>query len=133
MTDYTWRAMRCGNPNKAWVRAVDGRKLSALMSAKAAHDLCVAHNMIVGYLDHRIIAGGWKDIATAPRDGTVFLAVNSRGDGLKPPNPYFLCFSTQSEDGRLFAAEAGWRTPGRDWPAYPTLWHPLPELPGVES
>ena len=50
-TDFTWRACRSGNPNKAWVIDSDGRKLSALMSHKAADDLCVAHNMIVGYLE----------------------------------------------------------------------------------
>lgn len=51
MTDYTWKLMRSGNPNKAWiVDMVQQKKISVLMSVAAAERICIAHNMIVGYL-----------------------------------------------------------------------------------
>lgn len=52
MPDYTWKVMRSGNPNKAWIVAVlpTAQKLSALMSTAAAERICIAHNMSIKYL-----------------------------------------------------------------------------------
>lgn len=70
----------------------------------------------------------WQSIETAPRDGSIFIAVNMRGGG---DNRYQLVHSEKCKDGKVWAADAGWRTPGADWPAYPTHWMPLPALPSV--
>ena len=68
----------------------------------------------------------WQPIKTAPRDGTIFLAVNARGV-CNRKSMYFLCFS-DTKNGP-YAEGAGWRRPGRTWPAYPTHWVPLPDPP----
>ena len=50
MKDFTWRVSQSGNPNKAWIVDDTGKKLSALMSLKAARELKAAHNIIVVFL-----------------------------------------------------------------------------------
>jgi hypothetical protein len=71
----------------------------------------------------------WQAMESAPRDGAMFLAVNMSG-GNKYPNPYFLCFSG-TEPGTKWAVGAGWKSPGRYWPVYPTHWTPIPEAPAL--
>jgi hypothetical protein len=52
--DYTWKVMRSGNPNKAWIVDMTARKkLSALMSVVSAERIAIAHNMAVKYLQDR--------------------------------------------------------------------------------
>jgi len=54
MDDYTWKVMRSGNPNKAWIVDMAARKkLSALMSVVAAERIAIAHNMAVNYLQQQ--------------------------------------------------------------------------------
>lgn len=55
MADYTWKVLRSDNPNKAWIVDVSGvpKKISALMSLAAAERIAVAHNLIVGFLNHQ--------------------------------------------------------------------------------
>ncbi len=76
--------------------------------------------------------GGWRDIESAPRDGTIFLAVNMRG-GTDLTFRHTFCFSAECPEGQTWAPNAGWRCPGRDWPAYPTHWQPLPPPPVGEK
>lgn len=79
-----------------------------------------------------VVVNKWQPIETAPRDGTVFVAVNARGDKW-PPNPYMLCFSTAEAEGITYTAEAGWKQVGHDWPSYPTHWQPLPKPPAQKE
>jgi hypothetical protein len=62
----------------------------------------------------------WRPIETAPRDGTRFLGADAGGR-------VFVTYSDQEpDDGKHWAANAGWRQPFADWPAYPVEWMPMP-------
>ena len=69
----------------------------------------------------------WQPIETAPRDGTIFLAINAKGSmkGFK----YQFVYSDLQPDNQIWSTDAGWRNPGMDWPAYFTHWMPLPTPP----
>jgi len=70
----------------------------------------------------------WQPIETAPRDGTIFMAINMRGgNGFK----HQFVFSDSLPEGKTWASDAGWRNPGRDWPVYFTHWMPLPDAPAA--
>lgn len=77
------------------------------------------------------VVSQWQPIETAPRDGTVVLAYNARG--ARSGHRHFFAFSDPAPEGQCWAAEAGWREPGRDWPSYPTHWMPLPAPPHTST
>lgn len=52
--DFSWRSWHCGNPNKSWIFTHDGKKISPLMSTKAARDLLLIHNQNVKFLLNHI-------------------------------------------------------------------------------
>jgi hypothetical protein len=59
MKDYTWKVMRCGNPNKAWiVTAAPFCKLSALMSLAAAERIATEHNLTLKYIQNQTRESG---------------------------------------------------------------------------
>lgn len=60
----------------------------------------------------------WREIAEAPRDGTVVL-VNCKHDGVVP---------AKWEDG--WGVESAWRHDPGGWPQDPTHFQPLPTPPG---
>lgn len=52
--EMLWRVVQCGNPNKAWVCDYEWKKLSALMTLKAARALVDDHNRTVKFLMNHI-------------------------------------------------------------------------------
>lgn len=52
--EMLWLVVQCGNPNKAWVCDYEGKKLSALMTLKAARAIVDDHNRTVKFLMNHI-------------------------------------------------------------------------------
>ena len=73
------------------------------------------------------VSDGWEDIATAPRDGTLFLAICPTGAG----HPHYMHPCVMRHEGKLYSTfqynnGAKWV----DWPTPdPTHWKPLGPLP----
>jgi len=50
--DYTWKVVRSGNPNKAWI-VYQNKKISALMTTRTARDIATIHNMTLKFLGNK--------------------------------------------------------------------------------
>lgn len=104
-------------------------RISVLCSARSSnaheYDLCV--RAVRAALADPVIRG-WRPIESAPRDGTIFLAINARGN-MTGFNHRFVYSDKLPEGSEKWAEDAGWREVGKDWPSYPTHWMPLPEPP----
>lgn len=65
----------------------------------------------------------WRDIASAPRDGTIVLAY---GETLPT---YFYAITWEDGEWRYCSQELGWSAP----PGMPTHWQPLPAPPAIRA
>lgn len=53
--EMLWLVVQCGNPNKAWVCDYEGKKLSALMTLKAARAAARAADQKHNYFADELI------------------------------------------------------------------------------
>lgn len=75
-----------------------------------------AHLKVIGVACGKLRELGWNDIIYCPKDGSWFLAICAGSTGVFP-----CCYRGEWPTGGWWIADAG-----DEWPAYPTLWRPMP-------